>query len=139
MPDVRNCRKCGKVYTYIGGPPICPVCIEQDEADFRRVKEYLYQYPGASMTEVSTVLDVSAEKITRYLKDGRLEIVGDTNLILECEGCGKPIRTGRYCNECQNGLTKDLKNTARQMSELTSNNPKPRHIEMRFLNKDSRK
>lgn len=140
MPDIRNCKRCGRIYTYIGGPPICPTCIEQDEADFRRVKEYLYNNPGASMSEVSEVLEVSVEKITRFLKDGRLEIVGDSNLILECESCGKSIKTGRYCQECQNGLTRELSNTARQISESLPGESAPkRQIEMRFLNKGDKK
>jgi flagellar operon protein (TIGR03826 family) len=141
MPDVRNCRKCGKVYTYIGGPPICPVCSEKDETDFKQVKEYLYNNPGASMSEVSTALDVSVEKITRYLREGRLEIVGgDGNLILECESCGKSIKTGRFCQECQKELTKDFKSTARQMNEsLPKDDDVKRSVEMRFLNKNERK
>lgn len=118
MPDVRNCRKCGKIFNYIGGTPICPLCREQDEVDFKRVKQYLYDNPGATISQVSTELEVSVEKIKRYLKDGRLEIIGDEgNMILECESCGKAIRTGRYCDECERDITRELKATAGKMSE----------------------
>jgi flagellar operon protein (TIGR03826 family) len=142
MPDVRNCRRCGKIYNYIGGQPICQICKDQDEGDFKRVKEYLYQNPGATLSEVSTVLEVSVEKIKAYLKDGRLEIVGsDSNMVLECETCGKSIKTGRYCNDCSSGLSKDLRSTASQMSSSMSaaEAAAKKVIGMRYLNKDEKK
>jgi hypothetical protein len=40
MSNVRNCRRCGKLYNYIGGAPICSSCREKDEEDFKRVKVY---------------------------------------------------------------------------------------------------
>lgn len=138
MPDIRNCKRCGKIYNYIGGPPICPACREKDEEDFKRIKEYLYQYPGATLSEVSSTLDISVEKIKRFLKEGRLEIVENGgNIILECEKCGKAIRTGRYCKECEKELSNDLSATARKISESL---PQPRssskEVEMRYLNKN---
>ena len=113
MPDVRNCKRCGRVYNYIGGVPLCPSCRDADEEDYKRIKEYLYENPGASMSEVSEVLNVSVEKITRFLKEGRLEIVGEGgNFILACERCGKSIKTGRFCNECYAEISKDLGSAA---------------------------
>ena len=35
MPDVRNCRKCGKIFNYIGGAPICPACRKRRKRIFR--------------------------------------------------------------------------------------------------------
>lgn len=142
MPDVRNCRRCGKIYNYIGGPPICPTCKDLDEVDFKNVKEYLYKNPGATLSEVSTVLDISIEKIKTYLKDGRLEIIGnESNMVLECETCGKSIRTGRFCDGCSAGLSKDFKSTASQMSSSMSaaEAANRKAIGMRYLNKDVKK
>ncbi|MCX8129899.1 MAG: MerR family transcriptional regulator [Clostridia bacterium] len=141
MPDVRNCRRCGKIYNYIGGAPICPVCREMDEEDFKKVKEYLYKNPGATLSEVSTVLEISVEKIKGYLKEGRLEIINNEgNLVLECESCGKAIKTGRFCDECSKGLAKDFQSTASQMSSSASQaEAAKKSIGMRYLNKDIKK
>ncbi|ADQ41183.1 Flagellar operon protein YvyF [Caldicellulosiruptor acetigenus I77R1B] len=98
--DVRNCRRCGKIYLY-DGSPICPQCRKEEEEDFKKVKEYLYDHPGATLPEVSNATGVSPEKILRFLKEERLEIVGESNIILECERCGKAIKTGRLCDECK--------------------------------------
>ena len=141
MPDVRNCKKCGKIFNYIGGAPICPVCKQADEDDFKRVKEYLYENPGAIITQVSTELDISIEKIKRFLKDGRLEITStEGNMVLECENCGKAINTGRFCNECERDLAAGFKSVASQMkSELDLSDSSRRGLGMRYLNKEYKK
>jgi len=138
MPDVRNCRKCGKLFNYIGGAPICPRCKELEEEDFKRIKEYLYENPGASLTQVSTELDVSVELIRRFLKEGRLEITNENgNLVLECENCGKSIKSGRFCAECERELASGFRNAAQQIrSELDSQTAtRQKSFGMRYLNK----
>lgn len=142
MPDVRNCRKCGKIFNFIGGAPICQVCKQADEEDFQRIKEYLYKNPGSSVTQVSSELEISIEKIKRFLKEGRLEITGDDgNMILECENCGKAIKSGRLCDICERDLAAGFKSAASQIkSELDSISEASRKaIGMRYLNKDEGK
>jgi flagellar operon protein (TIGR03826 family) len=138
MPDVRNCRKCGKIFNYIGGQPICPVCKQLDEDDFKKVKEYLYKNPGATVSQISTELDISVEKIKRFLKEGRLEIIGDDgNMILECESCGKAIKTGRFCHECEKALASNLKTAASQMSSsLSHTEGTDRSNNLKYLHKN---
>ncbi len=142
MADVRNCRKCGKIFTYLSGSPICPACKQMDEEDFKRIKEYLYDNPGAGLSQVSVELDIGVEKIKRFLKEGRLEIVSqDGNLFLECESCGRSIKSGRYCEDCERDLASNLKSTASQMKgELDGMNESARKaIGMRYLNKEEGK
>jgi flagellar operon protein (TIGR03826 family) len=140
MPEVRNCRRCGRIFNYIGGAPICSNCKEQDEVEFRKIKEYLYENPRAALSEVSTVLDVSVEKIKRFLKEGRLEIVGDDgNFVLECENCGKSIRTGRFCEICEKELSGNLQTASKRMNDAISKMESTRKsIGMRYLNKDEK-
>lgn len=142
MPDVRNCRRCGKLYNHIGGEPICPVCRQQDEEDFKRVKEYLYDNPGASMSQISSELEISIERIKRYLREGRLEILNEEgNLFLECEMCGKAIKSGRFCEECERSLSRDLRFTASQMNQKISDSPETRagSSMLRYLHKEVKK
>ncbi len=139
MPDVRNCRKCGNIFNYIGGAPICPACREKEEEDFQKIKKYLYENPGASLTQVSTELEVSVEMIKRFLREGRLEIANDDgNLLLECENCGKAIKTGRYCPECERILASGFKSAADQMKlDLDSRGTADRRsLGLRYLNKE---
>ena len=141
MPDVRNCKRCGRVYNYIGGVPLCPSCKDQDENDFKRIKSYLYDNPGAPMSLVASELDVSVEKIRRFLKEGRLEIVGDdANFILQCEGCGISIKTGRFCNSCERNVVNDLSSTAQKLGQSAAryNEEIKRNSSMRYLSKDEK-
>ena len=47
-----------------------------------------------------TVIGVSLKSIRRYLKEERLEIVGDNKGFIRCELCGKPLNSGRFCDGC---------------------------------------
>jgi len=142
MPDIRNCKRCGRLFNYIGGRPICQDCKKQDEEEFKRVKEYLYEHPKASIIEVSNALDISVQKIKSYLREGRLEIVGtEGNVVLECEKCGKSINTGRFCNECSRELTEGFKATAQEISKSVSGDTdkkKTSGMGMKYLNRYER-
>ena len=140
MPDVRNCRRCNRIFNYLSGPPICFDCKQQDEENFKRVKEYLYDNPKASLFEVSKELEISVQQIRMYLKEGRLEIIGDGgNMFLECERCGKSIVTGRYCEGCAKEVTDDLKFATGQIAS-SSNEPEytKKNGGMRYLHKHSK-
>ncbi len=39
--NVRNCRKCGNLFNYVSGPPICMACREKLEEKFQEVKKYI--------------------------------------------------------------------------------------------------
>lgn len=138
MPDVRNCRRCGRIYNYLGGPPICTDCKNADEEVFKKIKQYLYDYPGATLSQVAMDCDVSVEKIKMFLREGRLEITEGANIILECESCGKSIRTGRFCSECQNQLSNNIAETVTKKSERRNETQESKHngVGMRYLNKN---
>ena len=42
--NVRNCMKCGKIFNYAIGRPICPACKDKMDEKFRIVKEYIRQF-----------------------------------------------------------------------------------------------
>jgi len=141
MSDVRNCRKCGKVFSYLGGMPLCPACKGKDEEDFKRVKDYLYENPRSTLSEVSNALDMSVEKIKRFLRDGRLEIVGEEgNMVLECENCGKAIKSGKYCEFCEKELASGFKTAATDMKNTLSQSMQGnKGLGIRYLSKDEYK
>ena len=116
--DVRNCRRCGKVFTF-RGMPVCNDCFEADEKDFETVKDYLLEHPGASTMEVSTQTDIDVKTITRFLREGRLEaegiVVSDSDLC--CEKCGTNIKSGRYCDDCLKKIQNELKGAAARLEK----------------------
>lgn len=108
--DIRNCTRCGKIYAY-DGFKICMSCRRDDEKDFQKVKEYLNEYPGANINEVSEKTEVDSRKIIGFLKEGRLEVTDESNIVLTCERCGESIRTGRFCEKCTLEMKREFKNS----------------------------
>jgi flagellar operon protein (TIGR03826 family) len=109
MGEIRNCPRCGKIFNYLGRP-ICGRCMQAEEEEFKKVKEYIYDYPGSNMPEISDATEVSIDKIMRFLREERLEISGENpNMFLECERCEKSIKTGRFCDACKDDLEKGFK------------------------------
>lgn len=132
--DVRNCKKCGRMFNYVMGPIICQRCKEGLEEKFQEVKKYVSEHPGCGINEVSEECDVSTQQIKQWLREERLEFSSDSQVLISCENCGGPIRSGRFCDKCKMNMTHDLKSAykkpaaALQKPKDTKDNPK-----MRFL------
>lgn len=111
--NVRNCRKCGSLFNYIAGMPICPECKEKLENKFKEVKEYIDKHQGCGVAEVSRECEVESSQIQQWLREERLQFSSDSMISLNCESCGAPIRSGRYCDACKanliNGFSQAIK------------------------------
>lgn len=137
--NVKNCRKCGRIFNYIAGPCVCPSCREALEADFQRVKEYIRAHAGATITEVAEECDVEPAQIHQWLREERLEIAEGSAIVLRCESCGAPIKSGKYCEKCKrelaHGLSSAIKTTPAPTSERNSPLDSRESGRMRYLNK----
>lgn len=111
---LQNCAKCGKLYKPIIRGKYCPACEKKEDEVFQRVKDYLYDNPGAGIDEISEECDATHKQIMQYLREGRLETIGD-NMIIQCEKCGEFIRTGRYCSKCMRVISLNLKSAAKKI------------------------
>lgn len=107
--DVKSCRNCGKLFNYLQGPPICPMCRKKLEDKFEEVREFVRDNETATMTEISETMDVSVKQIRQWVREERLTFTENSPVGIECEGCGTMIRTGRYCDKCKNNLSNTLK------------------------------
>lgn len=94
-----NCPRCGKLFNQIR-LPICPECEKNEEEEFKRVKEYVTDNPGANISEIVTETDVPLKRIQKFLRDGRLEVSKGLVGTLRCSVCGEPITKGRMCEAC---------------------------------------
>lgn len=109
--DVRNCRKCGRLFNYAMGPIICQSCKEASEEKFQEVKKYVYEHPGCGIQEVADECDVETKQIKQWLREERLQFSEDSAVLLNCETCGAPIRSGRFCEKCKASMVQNLGNT----------------------------
>lgn len=133
--NVKNCRMCGRIFNYVAGPFLCQACREKMEVKFQEVKEYIRSNPGATIPEVSEKCDVDASQIRQWLREERLELAENSAIMLYCESCGAPIRSGRYCEKCKLDTTRGFRdilnqNKPKAPEPLRSDDAKSR---MRFL------
>lgn len=99
--EQRICRRCGREFTD-SATLLCPICYTPDEEAFVKVRDYLRDFPGRKAEEVCEATGVPTRIIRKFLRQERLEIVGnvDTQLFLSCVKCGAPIKSGHYCDKC---------------------------------------
>ncbi|MCD8038325.1 MAG: flagellar protein [Lachnospiraceae bacterium] len=135
--NVRNCRKCGKLFNHIAGAPICPSCKEALEKTFQDVKKYIREHRTADIQEVSEACSVEASQIQQWIREDRLEFTEDSPVKLPCENCGEMIRSGKYCEKCKREMAKNLSNAVKK-PQLQAEEPKktqPSGNKMRFLDR----
>ncbi|MEN6351333.1 MAG: TIGR03826 family flagellar region protein [Syntrophomonas sp.] len=110
MANLRNCSQCGRIFPY-QGRNICPKCLEKEEDDFQLVRRFVRDHPGASVIEVSEETGIEEDKILQFLRDGRLQSKGLAK-VLSCERCGKPLSTGRLCEQCTKEVAAEIQGIA---------------------------
>lgn len=134
--NVRNCRKCGRIFNYVAGPHICPACREAQEADFQRVKAYIVDNPKSTIKQVAEDCEVEVAQIHQWLREERLSLTEGSGIVLQCESCGAPITCGKYCDECRRKLSTGLSNAVRTQQAAPEPEKRKRDSDkMRFLNK----
>lgn len=134
--DVRNCRNCGRLFNYLGGPNICPSCRDEIEKKFQDVKEYIRDNPRASIQEISDENGVTPNQIRQWIREERLQFTDDSPVGIECEICGAIIKTGKYCDACKNNTANALAKSIEKPEVPEMPKPKPKKENaMRFLQK----
>ena len=106
--DLINCEKCGRAFNN-DGKKMCRRCRSDSDDNYKIVKEYVYDNPGATIVEVHEATGVSEKEILLYLREGRLEITDETNFILDCQRCGVGIKSGKYCDKCSHEMATELR------------------------------
>lgn len=104
------CSKCGGHLSYkYSGIYECDSCHIEVYDDFGYVRKYLESHGPSTANQISQATGVSISSINRMLRIGRLEIPVGSDVYIQCEECGAPIRFGRCCEECSSRLITDGK------------------------------
>ncbi len=130
--DVRNCKKCGKLFNF-NGDSLCPMCQKEMEDKFFEVRDYIYQNPSANMSMVAEENDVPIQQIKKWVRQERLIFSKDAGISIDCESCGRPILTGRYCKECKGKMTNKFTSMYQQNPVEQKDEKKSSKGKMRFL------
>ena len=112
---VMQCKQCGKLFMSYG-TAMCPDCTKDMDRYFDQVKSYIYDHPQANVTEISSATGVDSAVVLDLLKQGRLSI-GGRDEMLNCEGCGKSIQSGQYCEACLKNLEDALSGAVQKIEK----------------------
>ncbi len=132
--EVKTCKMCKRLFNHLSGPPICPGCKASLDEKFVKVKEYVTENPRANITEVAEANEVPTSQIRRWIREERLSFSEESGVGLDCESCGKIIKSGRLCEECKSKLLGNFNDMYRQDESVVAK----KHREaarMRFLDK----
>ena len=112
----RTCKQCGGVMVYKGvGEYRCEECGFLDYDDYGKVRLYIEAHRGATAAEVEAAVGVSQRIIRQMLRESRIEVAEGSRSFLYCEICGKEIRSGKYCPECETKVHRSLEEEQREM------------------------
>lgn len=102
--NTQTCKRCGRLFNYLAGDRLCPVCKEEMEVKFHEVKDFIKEHENVTIAQVSEECNVQPTWIQKWLREERLELTEGSAITLDCESCGAPIRSGRLCNKCAANL-----------------------------------
>lgn len=130
--DVRNCKKCGRLFNF-DGEPLCPTCIKEMEDKFFEVRDYIYNNPSASMSVVAEEMDIPIQQIKKWVRQERLSFTKDSGISIDCECCGRPILTGRYCKDCKDKMANSFSSMYVEKEQVQKTQKTSSKGKMRFL------
>ena len=111
MDDVKVCKRCGRLFQAFR-QICCPKCeIELDDI-FERARDYIYNHPHENMISLAKALDEKEADILYLVREGRLSFDTAEGSGILCEQCGRPVASGRVCDECRNSVFKSLEEMA---------------------------
>ena len=114
------CKNCGGVLVYRGlGEYRCEKCKTEDYDNYGKTRNYIEENPGASAIDIEKNTGVSKLAIREMLKESRFEVKEGVKSFLRCENCNAEIRSGRYCEKCENDI--HLKIEQQQREKLREN------------------
>ncbi|USB32846.1 TIGR03826 family flagellar region protein [Paenibacillus sp. YPG26] len=105
--NLDNCPRCGKLYAK-NFKNICSACIKAIEEEYERCFKFLRENKGSTIHQLSEATEVSIKQITKFIKEGRISVENNPNMMYPCEVCGILIRDGNMCDGCRSRLTRDL-------------------------------
>ena len=131
--EVKNCKGCGRLFNYLQGPPLCPACTADLENKFQQVKDYLRENPKAQLNQIAEDNEVSVKQIRQWVREERLTFTEESQITLDCENCGAPILTGRFCDRCRTSLQNELNGAIKRPVRRETQKQTRDRERMRFL------
>ncbi len=104
MP-LAKCARCKKPFQKLRSP-VCPACLDAEDADYDKVKQVLEREPNLNAEQVAEKAEVEIACIWRMLDQGLIASESTIAGTVRCGRCGAPaISAGKkLCEACLNKL-----------------------------------
>ena len=98
------CPRCKRIFEKTR-TSVCPKCIDEENADFDKVRAVLDRNPNLNAEQVAVEADVTVPCVMRMLDEGLIANVGLTERI-KCGRCGAPAisLSKKLCQACLDKL-----------------------------------
>ena len=97
-----ECDYCKGELTMCGkGAYKCEDCGKISYDSFQKIKNYLDEHGPTPAVDVSAETGLPKEMVEYLLLEEHLEIPSSSSVVLACQNCGAPIRSGRLCDMCK--------------------------------------
>lgn len=97
--EINKCAKCGKLLN--SEEDLCSRCLSRDLQDLESVRRFILDNPQVTtLDEISSQTSVAKNDILRFIDKGRFDDINHLGKFFKCSYCGKPIKRGRYCEDC---------------------------------------
>ncbi|MDR2547223.1 MAG: hypothetical protein LBC96_06895 [Lachnospiraceae bacterium] len=97
-----TCENCEGIMEFRGlGQYKCDSCGVIDYDDYGKARNYIELNPGANVAQISEATGVSRKALSNMVREQRFEITAESRSFLMCELCGKTVRSGRVCTDCE--------------------------------------
>lgn len=113
--NLDNCPRCGKLFAK-NFRDVCPSCMRDIDKEYELCANFLREFRGSIITEVSDATGVSIKQITKFIREGRISILNAPNMSYPCESCGTLIREHQLCDNCRFRIEKDKKQMFQDIS-----------------------
>lgn len=112
-----HCEKCKGIMVFEGlGRYKCENCGDKSYDDYGKVRNFIEENYGANVSQIAEATGVSRKSINNMVKEERFEITKDSKTFLLCEVCGKNIRSGRVCVNCEAAYHKAYEEDVRRIN-----------------------
>lgn len=130
LGNLSNCSRCDKLFIKVNSD-ICPACVKAIDDEYQICADYIRENKLVSIYDLSDATGVAVKQIIKFVKEGRISIEDNPNIVYPCESCGTPINEGKLCKKCSERLHNDFKqavnnsnnsnSTAKEIDEKSQN------------------